>query len=148
MVAEQQTGESLPYPTDLCLPERRLRDLKVEHNHRILNQRHLLKLWESLRRPTFFKSLLEDFEEDSTQAIEDLRSAIARRNSNDYRRVLHALIGSARDVGASAVEYTCQRLKDIPLEASDDRIIGDIEKTVLRFRSAFTHYLASLSKMP
>jgi len=129
----------------LVAVDRRVRDRKVEHNRRILNHWHLRKLQETVRRPEFLGNLLKDFEEDSAEALEQLIKAVANKDTAEYRQVLHALIGAAREVGASSVEYTCQIAQDVACQDLDRKIIVDLEHAIQRAREALAVYLATFS---
>lgn len=92
---------------------------------------------------------MEDFAHRAAQSLHDLKQAWTIQDLEQCRWVLHALRGTAADVGATGVVQQCLRTRQV-LDAGHripdvDAAQQALEQTVKRTQVALADYWRSLS---
>ena len=91
--------------------------------------------------PDFIKTLLSNFESEGLRHIEYLKQAI-QDDYLEYREQLHALKGSATELGAGKLVQTCQEAEDLkPYDMASEKI----KQMCVRVEKVFKSTVAALN---
>jgi len=97
---------------------------------------------ERLGGPTFISRLVSQFSGDAGELLSSLRMAVAQEDIKSFRDTVHALRGSAANLGAAKVFTTCLALRDITPsqlaregDAWVNRLMDDVDDTIELFRA-------------
>ena len=88
---------------------------------------------------------LKAFENDADALIQRIHAAMKAGRGIDFRTSVHAFKGCCGTVGAQRLAKLCQSLElldDGQLQLQQTRLLGDLTRTYLATRSAFSTYLA------
>jgi CheY-like chemotaxis protein/HPt (histidine-containing phosphotransfer) domain-containing protein len=92
--------------------------------------------------------LIEDFEELAGVLLHRLAQALEDNDYSAYRDVLHELFGTARSLGASAIEVICERASVLPpsqLSTAQASLLDELHHAITATRSALAHYQQNLA---
>ncbi|MGE5240169.1 MAG: ATP-binding protein [Bacteroidota bacterium] len=84
---------------------------------RVLNEATLSSLETMGKRSTFIPELIHGFLSDAEQLLSDMEAAMRAKQYGDFKDLVHALKGSAGNVGAQALYEICARAYDMTEEA-------------------------------
>jgi two-component system sensor histidine kinase RpfC len=91
--------------------------------------------------PDFIKTLLSNFESEGLRHIEYLNQAI-QDDYLEYREQLHALKGSATELGAGKLVQTCQEAEELkPYDMASEKI----KQMCVRVEKVFKSTVAALN---
>lgn len=93
---------------------------------------------------------LKAFENDADMLIQKIRAALKEGRGADYRTSVHAFKGCCATVGARRLAKLCQWLEaldDAQLQLQQTRLLGDLTRTYLATRSAFSVYLSNQNRI-
>jgi two-component system sensor histidine kinase RpfC len=92
---------------------------------------------ERLGGPAFVSSLVAQFSSDAARLLSSLRTAMAEEDVKSFRDRLHALRGSAANLGAAKVFSNCLTLRNITPsqmacegDARVNRLMDDLDDTI------------------
>jgi two-component system, sensor histidine kinase RpfC len=92
---------------------------------------------ERLGGPGFISGLVSQFSDDATELLSSLREAVAEENVQRFRDAVHALRGSAANLGAARVFSSCLALRAITpsqlaIEGDERvaRLMDDVDDTI------------------
>ncbi|MEE4376298.1 MAG: response regulator [Candidatus Competibacteraceae bacterium] len=91
--------------------------------------------------------LIEDFEDLAETLLHRLAQALEANDYSAYRDVIHELFGTARSLGASAIEAICERASALPpnqLSTIKQPLLDELHHAITATRSALTHYQQDL----
>ncbi len=77
---------------------------------RVLNEATLANLETMGKRTTFIPELIHGFLSDTEQLLSDMEAAIRAKQYGDFKDLIHAMKGSAGNVGAQALYDACARV--------------------------------------
>jgi len=78
---------------------------------RVLNDATLASLETMGKRSTFIPELIHGFLSDTEQLLSDMEAAIKEKQYGDFKDLVHAMKGSAGNVGAQALYDVCARVR-------------------------------------
>jgi len=84
---------------------------------RVLNEATLSSLETMGKRSTFIPELIHGFLSDAEQLLSDMEAAMRAKQYVDFKDLVHALKGSAGNVGAQTLYEICARAYDMTEEA-------------------------------
>ena len=93
---------------------------------------------------------LKAFENDADALIQKIHTAMKEGRGTDFRTSVHAFKGCCGTVGARRLAKLCQALEvldDGQLQLQQTRLLGDLTRTYLATRSAFSVYLATQNRI-
>ncbi|MFP5349384.1 MAG: ATP-binding protein [Gammaproteobacteria bacterium] len=93
---------------------------------------------------------LKAFENDADMLIQKIHAALKEGRGADYRTSVHAFKGCCATVGARRLAKLCQWLEaldDAQLQLQQTRLLGDLTRTYLATRSAFSVYLSNQNRI-
>lgn len=93
---------------------------------------------------------LKAFENDADVLIQKIHTAMKEGRGTDFRTSVHAFKGCCGTVGAQRLAKLCQALEvldDGQLQLQQTRLLGDLTRTYLATRSAFSVYLATQNRI-
>lgn len=88
---------------------------------------------------------IKAFENDADALIQQIHAALKASRGGEFRASVHAFKGCCGTVGAQQLANLCQsleKLDDVHLQSQQTRLLGDLTRTYLATRSAFSAYLA------
>lgn len=93
---------------------------------------------------------LKAFENDADALIQRIHAAMKAGRGADFRTSVHAFKGCCGTVGAQRLATLCQSLEtldDGELQLQQTRLLGDLTRTYLATRSAFSAYIANQNRI-
>jgi two-component system sensor histidine kinase RpfC len=91
----------------------------------------------------FVEDLLATFITDNQNRLTRLRESLAESRFDDFRKSVHALMGSAATMGATALKEACQRVEPLSpaeLERDAEQILANLGIAFERFRRTLEEY--------
>lgn len=93
---------------------------------------------------------LKAFESDADALIQRIHAAMKSGRGADFRTSVHAFKGCCGTVGAQRLAKLCQSLEaldDGQLQLQQTRLLGELTRTYLATRSAFSNYIANQNRV-
>jgi len=112
---------------------------------RVLNDATLASLETMGKRSTFIPELIHGFLSDTEQLLSDMEAAIRDKQYGDFRDLVHAMKGSAGNVGAQALFDACARVHGMT-EETLHREMGSLMHDLVNQYEATRHELLTYLK--
>lgn len=113
---------------------------------RVLNDATLASLETMGRRSTFIPELIYGFLSDTEQLLSDMETAIREKRYGDFKDLVHAMKGSAGNVGAQAFYDVCARAYGMTEEALRGETGSLMHDLVNQYESTRYELLAYLKR--
>jgi HPt (histidine-containing phosphotransfer) domain-containing protein len=114
----------------------------------LLNVNTLRDLERMSQDPQFVQHLVKLFGEDSSQLLMNIENTLARRRHEEFRGHIHALKGSALNLGAERLFAHCTRIGALnyrELDASAGVLTTEIRAVVTATQLALAEYVKNRS---
>ncbi len=115
-----------------------------DESEEVLDQATIVQLQDTLR-PEMRRQLIDTFEEQLDQCVDDIAIAVERGDRGEVRRVAHLLKGSSASLGANRLRLCCRRLEHTGRQADanvNEEQIAELRALAAEGRKALREQLA------